>query len=32
LTNGSCCQPLTCDNFSGVGSDGCGGSLRCTYQ
>jgi hypothetical protein len=29
LTNGTCCQPLTCGNYSGVGSDGCGGTLVC---
>jgi hypothetical protein len=29
LTNGTCCQPLTCAIFSGTGSDGCGGTIDC---
>ena len=30
LTNGTCCQPLTCWDVSGTTPDGCGGFLTCT--
>jgi hypothetical protein len=30
LANGSCCQPLTCADVSGVAPDGCGGTVNCS--
>lgn len=29
LSNNTCCQPITCESFTGAGPDGCGGFIQC---